>query len=65
VETPETSIEHVVYGVALQVALCEKRGKPCCGCPADREIQNLIHGHQQIIRTFLKSCSQGRYISRE
>jgi hypothetical protein len=59
VESSQTPIAHAVYGVALKVALCEYRAKRDLDRLVSREIQNLVHSHQQNFRTFLKPSPQG------
>jgi hypothetical protein len=59
VESLQTPIAHAVYGVAVKVELCEYRAKRDLCRRVSREIQNLVHSHQQNFRTFLKPSPQG------
>jgi len=58
VETSETPIAHAAYGARLRVAVCENRGKQSPYLRVSREIQNLVHSHQQNFRTLLKPSPQ-------
>jgi len=59
VESSQTLIAHAVYGVAVKVTLCEYRAKRDLCRLVSREIQNLVHSHQQNFHTFLKPSPQG------
>src|SRR6267142_2877029 len=58
VETSQTPITYSVYGFELQVALCANRGKTEPYRRVRCESSNLVHSHQHIFRTFLKSSPQ-------
>jgi hypothetical protein len=58
VETIETPFDHAVYGVALEVALCEYRGKQGSQRPGGERIQEALHALPHIFRTLRKPSPQ-------